>query len=126
MEEELNRLLRKNPLSARRRGWRCFDDLQLAAYVDGTLDANARQSLEAHLTDCKTCLGQVSFLMQSSEWPEPVDVPVWLVTKAQKLVSEQPKPANVFGRRWATATLAVGLLLTVLVVFAVWRRTFGP
>ena len=126
MEEELNRLLREGTLSARRRGWRCFDDLQLAAYVDGTLDANARPSLEAHLTDCKACLRQVSFLMQSSEWPEPTDVPAWLITKAQKLVSEQPKPANVFGRRWVTATLAAGSLLSVLVVFAIWLRTSGP
>lgn len=72
----------------RRTGLLCANESQLAAYVDGALDALARMTLEKHLADCESCLEQVSFLVRSSNWTESPDVPSWLITKAKALVSK--------------------------------------
>jgi anti-sigma factor RsiW len=36
------------------------DDLELAAFVDGGLDADARRRVEAHLVECADCRGMVT------------------------------------------------------------------
>jgi len=126
MELKLKDLLRSRPTNGRRKSWRCADESQLAAYFDGTLDATARRSLESHLADCKSCLEQISFLVHSSEWPEPTDVPGWLVTKARNLVPDKPSTPLFFGWRWATASLAAVLVLTVLAVLVIRLRISEP
>jgi hypothetical protein len=40
----------------------CPDELQVAAYVDGTLTASERQDLARHLADCGHCLAMVATL----------------------------------------------------------------
>jgi len=125
MERKLKDLLWSRPTNGRT-SWRCANESQLAAYFDGTLDARARRSLESHLADCKSCLEQISFLVHSSEWPEPTEVPAWLVTKARNLVPDKPRTPLSFGWRWATASLAAVLLLTVLTVLVIRSRNSEP
>ena len=119
-------MLRSRPENGRRTSWRCADESQLAAYFDGTLDAAARRSLESHLADCKSCLEQISFLVHSSEWPEPTDVPAWLVANARKLVPDKTRAQIFFGWHWATASLAAVLVLTVLAVLVIRFRNSEP
>src|SRR5258705_3601448 len=114
MEPKLKDLLWSRPTNGRRTSWRCANEAQLAAYFDGTLDAGARRSLESHLADCKSCLDQISFLVHSSEWPEPADVPAWLVTKARNLTPAKQTRPLFFGWRWATASFAAGFVLNLL------------
>lgn len=116
--EDLTQLFQNRQSEGTRRTRRCADELLLGAYVDGTLDAHARQALEAHLADCKNCRGQISFLIHASEWTAPADVPGWLVTKARTLVSAK-RPNRLFHEwRWATASVAAVLVVAVVVVLA--------
>lgn len=117
--EDLSLLFQDRQSEGSRRTRRCADELLLGAYVDGTLDAHARQALEAHLADCKNCRDQISFLIHAAEWTAPADVPGWLVTKARSLVSAK-RPNRLFHEwRWATATLTAVLVLAVVVVIAI-------
>lgn len=75
MEEELNHLLKSAPTRGTQRSWRCADELQLAAYVDGTLEDESRRKFERHAADCTACLSQLSFLMKASGWDEANDAP---------------------------------------------------
>ncbi len=74
-ERDLIELLHGRKNRRFRRGWRCPDETLLTAYVDRRLDMKARESFEAHLADCDSCLSQVSFLAHSITWAEPVEVP---------------------------------------------------
>ncbi len=101
-DTEIKKLLRVQKQSGER-GWRCPDEIQLAAYVTKRLDSSARSSVESHIADCDFCLSQV-------------------LTR---------KPANTvnWGGRWISATAAVAclILLAVVVVVQLRRReTVSP
>ena len=115
--EDLNQLFQHRQSERTRRTWRCADELLLGVYADGTLDADARRSLEAHLADCQNCLAQVSFLIRTSEWTAP-DAPGWLVTRARRLVSDKRATRFFQDWRWVSATVGAGLVLAVVVVLA--------
>jgi len=124
-ESNLKDLLGSNGRTPQRRGWRCPDTAQLAAYVDCRLEGAGRSHMEAHLSDCDFCLAQVSFLARSADWPEPAAVPPQLLIKAKNLVSEKPGTTIVWGWRWAAATaLAACLLLAIGLV--VVRQLLKP
>jgi hypothetical protein len=124
-EDDLRNLLRKRKQDFHARGWRCPGTTELAAFVDRRLDGSARKSLEAHLADCDSCLGQVSFLVHSGANLGSVDVPAHLLAKAQNLVTEKPGTLMTWNWRWATVTVAAAcLILTVMIVLA--RRSRDP
>ena len=125
-EDELRSLIKDRADS--RKGWspRCPGDLQLAAYVDGKIDGATRQSLQRHLSDCRRCLDEVSFLVRAEEWPSAENAPGWLVTRAEELSASPQKKSFVFNWRWATATAAVSFAVILFVVFAVRFPTLKP
>jgi Putative zinc-finger len=125
-EEELKLLLKDRAAPKRLWTQRCPDDLQLAAYADGAVDDARRQRLEKHLSDCPTCLDEVSFLMRAGEWPAAENAPPWLVTKAETLVLQPSRKSFAFDWRWATATVAASLAILFLILFAVRFRTPNP
>jgi anti-sigma factor RsiW len=45
--------------AALRKPDQCPDDIELAAFIDGTLSAEQKASIEAHLTVCRDCLDMV-------------------------------------------------------------------
>ena len=121
LEEEL-KLLVKDRTKSQKLWGRCPQDLQIAAYVDGTVDGATRQSLERHFSDCARCLNQVSFLVRAHEWPAAQSAPPWLITKAERLAAPRPKTVLRFDWRWVTAAVAVGFAIIFAVLFAVRFR----
>ena len=116
-EEDLKQLFKDGISGTSRRGWRCPDDTLLTAYVDGRVDPNARESLEAHLADCDACLGQVSFLTHSATLANAEQVPPQLLVRARDLVSERRrKPARLAWRWAAIAAAAACVLITFAIV----------
>src|SRR5206468_3107887 len=105
---------------------RCPEDLQLAAYVDGTLDGATRPGLEQHLADCGRCRDKISFLVRAGEWPNAEEAPLWLVTKARNLVAQPSRKPFAFDWRWATAAVAASFAILFLILFAVRFRTPNP
>jgi len=126
MENELKQLLRENAVansSRRRLAWRCASESKLAAFVDGNLEPAARKSLLDHLADCKSCLNQVAFLVQSREWVEFGEIPAALKAKARSLASEKRGSAIGFRWGWATAALASCLMIGFLVTLTIKLRS---
>lgn len=97
-----------------KRGWRCPDEVQLAAYADGHLDAEAKVRIENHIADCAFCLGQVAALVRAKEEESPVEVPAALLARAQELVGG--RPARAFSPAWGWASVAAAAACLVLVV----------
>jgi hypothetical protein len=120
-EAEIVKLL-QNQKRESQRGWRCPDEMQLAAFVDQRLSGSARQALEAHITDCDFCLTQVSFLTESAGWPAATDVPAHLLSKARNLVPQKPGRAVSWGWHWAAAAAAAAFLLFVVAVALHWGK----
>jgi hypothetical protein len=115
-EEDLKQLFRNGSSRSDRRGWRCPDDMRLAAYVDGGVKAKARESLESHLADCDACLSEVSFLMHSAVLVNAEQVPPQLLARARALVSEKRRDSTLPGWRWALAAAAACVLITFATV----------
>jgi hypothetical protein len=111
-EKELTALLGSREHRNTKRGWRCPDDNQLAAYVNGQ-SAQRRKDLEAHFSDCKACLETLAFLVQTSEEPVAL-VPAHLLVRARSLAEKR----SGFGWqwRWAFATAAACLLIAFTLV----------
>src|SRR2546430_189310 len=99
MEEKLKKLWTRRSERRLRRGWRCPDEAQLAAYADSQLGGAARASVEAHLADCDFCRAQVSFLVRAAEADEAPAVPAQLIARAQQLVPAQPSRTNLWDWR---------------------------
>ena len=57
-DRDIEQLLQVQRVDAGRRGWRCPDETQLAAYVTQGLAGSRRSSVEGHLADCDFCLSQ--------------------------------------------------------------------
>jgi hypothetical protein len=122
-DTEIKKLLQVQRGQAGRRGWRCPDEIQLAAYVAQRLSNSARDSIEAHVADCDFCLSQVAFLTQSADWANSVDVPANLLSGARNLVARKPSKGINRGWRWAATTAAVACFALLFVVIALQLRT---
>src|SRR5262245_36441116 len=116
-EREIKQLISSEKSNTNRRGWRCPDENQLAAYVSGKSKAEKRPSLESHLADCKYCLQSLAFLARDFEEPQFDSVPAHLPLLARALANKQS--AQAWRWRWATAA-ATACLLIVAGVF-LWR-----
>lgn len=114
-EKEITALLRSKT-GITKRGWRCPDDNQLAAYLNGQA-LQKRPRLEAHFANCKACLETLAFLSEMADQKSTESVPPPLLVRARSLADE--KPANGWRWRWAIATASACLLLVF--TFAVWK-----
>jgi hypothetical protein len=124
-EPDLKNLLRGARQRPTRGGRRCPDDRQLAAFVEQRLGDSERAAMEAHLADCDSCRGQVSFLIKAAEWPAPAPVPHHLLREARGLVSGKPRGQPSWGWRWAGAAAAAACLILTVGIFIV-LRSGGP
>jgi hypothetical protein len=118
-EEEIKELLKSGKRSVRR-GWRCPDENQLAAYFVGELDAGKRKSFETHVADCRSCLGAIAFLAQSAGQTNLEAVPPHVLSRARNLVSA--KPPTVWRWRWAMATAAAACVIFIVALIALRFR----
>ena len=115
-ENDLKDLLMSQRNRPLRRGWRCPNETQLAAYADCQLDSAAREFVEAHLADCDSCLGQVSFLVQSADWADVAEVPAQMLARARNLVPARPVRVTMWGWRWTAAVSTTACLVLIIAV----------
>jgi hypothetical protein len=120
-EQDLKELLQSRGIKTARRGWRCPDETQLAAYVDLKLQGSTREFVEKHVADCDFCLQQISFLAQAADWTEAVEVPAPVLRGARDLVPR--KSRSMANWRWAAASAAAACLVLLLGFIALRFRT---
>jgi hypothetical protein len=113
-EKELTALLRRRT-DATKRGWRCPDDNQLAAYVNRQISEVRRKKLEAHFADCKACLETLAYVSQAFDEPSVESVPAHLIARARSL-AEDKRPVVW---RWALAAATACVL--VIAALIVWN-----
>ncbi len=97
-----------------RRGWRCPDENDLAAYVTGQLPPGKRKKIEAHVSDCKACIQSMALLARTFEDDQ---VPSQLIFRARALASKTQ--SSWWRWEWALAAATACFLVTVSVV--VWQ-----
>ncbi len=125
-ETELKKLMQLRRSEDLKRGWRCPDEIQLAAYVAQHLDSSAGNAIETHVVDCNYCLSQVAFLAQSADWSNSVEVPPHLLSGARNLVARKRGRTLNVGWRWAVPTVALACLALVFVVIVLRLRGQEP
>ena len=115
-EQKLRRLFRARPWEPARPGWRCPDEAQLAAFVEGRLAAKDQTKLESHLSDCAACLDQVSFLARRNS---SADMPVapHLLSRARRLVDAETPAWRTPIVRWATMAAAAASIVVAVGLF---------
>jgi hypothetical protein len=66
----------------------CLTESEIAAYVDGSLDACAREKVETHLERCRVCLHGVAELKKLADAYEagPITTPDAALARARELV----------------------------------------
>ena len=116
-EKKLRELIKSGGHREATRSWRCPNENELAAYIEGQFAGIKRQRLEGHFANCNWCLEALSFLGQSSGQPAPDSVPGHLLTRARMLAQNE----QVKGRRWSWATAAATVCVLIIAVFIVWR-----
>jgi hypothetical protein len=125
-EQDLKELLQGRGSKTARRGWRCPDETQLAAYFDSKLQGSTRESVEKHVADCDFCLSQISFLFQSADWTEAVEVPAPVLRRARDLVPRKSEARKASGWRWAAASATLASLVIIITFIALRFRTQQP
>jgi hypothetical protein len=114
-EKELTTLLRSQDFKQSSRTWRCPDENQLAAYVNG--QSPDRQKLERHLADCKHCLETASFVLNQFDPDE--SVPAAVLARARRL-GENARPVK-WNWGWAAAgAAACVLIITSIILWQSW------
>jgi len=98
-----------------RRTWRCPDETQLAAFVDGGLAPPEGARVAAHAAGCDYCAGQIGALARMAEAAPPSEVPPALVARARSLA---PASADPLGWRWGMAA-AAAMCLALILTFSV-------
>lgn len=124
-EKDLKDLLRSRRSQSFRRGWRCPDEIQIAAYVDHQLEGAAREPISTHLANCDFCLSQISFLLQARNWENPDEVPADVLRRARNLVPRESGRATSWGWRWVAAS-ATAACLVLLLAFITLRFLRQP
>jgi hypothetical protein len=119
-ERDLKELLPGQKSQPVRRGWRCPDEMQLAAYIDHQLQGPNRDFVEKHVADCEFCLSQVSFLARAADWTDSAEVPKPILRRARDLVPQKPRGKTNWGWRWAVAS-TVATCIVLFVAFVALR-----
>jgi hypothetical protein len=125
-DEEIREVLRRPQGRPRSGSWRCPDELTLAAYSEGSLDAARRDRLEAHLDRCAFCYDQVAFLLRAADAPLPESVPASLLARAEELVPERVTLGWSPAWRWVAATAAVAALTVAVTLRLQQPETTAP
>ena len=112
-EKDLKRLLRVRKPGSQRSGWRCPDEMRLAAYVEHRMSVAEEARIERHIAACAACLEQVVFLARHRV-PDQAPVPRHLLSRAGDLVGSQPSAWPGLVLRWGTLAAAAACLLLVI------------
>ena len=99
-EKSLLQILRMRPTQGEKRGWRCPDEHQIAAYAYHQLHGREKDRVEAHLADCAFCLDQVAFLVRARKAEISGSVPASVLSRAQELASAKARREVSPGWGW--------------------------
>jgi hypothetical protein len=116
--DALSSLLRASQTDATEPGPACPDEHSVAAYVDGTLTDDDRDSFELHLADCSHCLALVGLLSREYTVAATDPVPELAIARARTLAQPAARRGRSFAPQWASAAVVV-LAAAALVRFAV-------
>ena len=97
----------------------CPDEHQIAGYVDGRLDAAAREQVELHIADCRHCLALVGLLCRERDADAIRLVPDGAVAPALARVTKRPQLQWRLAPQWAAAA---ALVLAVPLLFQTGRN----
>jgi hypothetical protein len=101
-----------------KRGWRCLDEEELAAYVEQRVAGREQERVESHLAACRDCRDQVGFLTRAEEEQALAPVPAGWLAGARGL--DRPGAKGwMWTWSWGAAATAVACLL---VAGALWLR----
>ena len=106
-----------------RRGWRCPEEMQLAAYVEHKLQSPTRDFVEKHVADCEFCLRQISFLVHAADQTESAEVPTSVLRRARDLVPQKSRRMTNWRWRWAAASAVAACLVLLFAFIALRFRT---
>lgn len=95
------------------RGWRCPDEEELAAYIDGVTGGDAKRKLERHVSGCDFCLKLVAGAAAADRHTS-AETPQSLRARAEELAAEQKR-----SWRWVWA---MGPALACLIGIAIFLR----
>jgi len=97
----------------------CPSDEQMVAYLDGALEPQERQELEAHLSRCARCRAEVEFIRQGSADYQTEGGPWWaryaarqvlaLASKAPQVIDELAAAVGVRAPQAGTSDRAIEL-----------------
>lgn len=85
------------------RKWKCPQDGEIAAYLDGVADGTVKSRVESHLAECEYCRGLVADVVRIQRFDAPA-VPLSLTQRAIALVA--PKSGRAHWFLWPAATVA--------------------
>ena len=120
----LKRWLRFGDGQGPERGWRCPDETELAAFLEGKLAGKAKGRMVHHLADCSHCLAQVAELSRLQTEELPVEVPAALLARARGLAETAQPGAGRPLVRWGA--IAAAAACVALVVATTYRQSTSP
>ena len=85
------------------RKWKCPQDGEIAAYLDGVADGPAKKRMESHLADCEYCRSLVVDVVRLERFDAPA-LPPGLTQRAIALVA--PKSGRSHWFLWPAAAVA--------------------
>lgn len=112
--DDLPSLLRTSSADAPERVPTCPDEHSIAAYVDGTLETNAREPLELHLADCSHCLALVGLLSREHVVTAAEAVPEPTIARARALAQPRSRRRVSLAPQWAAAAVVVLAMATLI------------
>jgi len=118
--EFLNRILGTGKAPRTKRGWRCPDEITLAAFIDTQMGQQARARILNHLQDCRYCCDQVAAALRFQSGQIPSDVPPGLQAQARILAERKGSGRGMPVLRWGT--LAAAAASIALVVGVTYRQ----
>lgn len=115
----LNRIFRSGTGSRTKRGWRCPDETELAAFIDAQVSSKAGERVRHHLADCRYCRDQVAAVVRLQSGAEvPSDVPPGLLARARALAETKERGQAMPALRWgAVAAVAASIAVVVAVTY---------
>ena len=117
-QENLISLLRAGAARHSERTPACPDERELAAYVEGALVANERDSLEVHLADCGWCLSVVGSLTRQRKTSDVEQVGDFQVLPAQGSVTPARQSWSSRASGWAAAAAVACLSILAVTQYA--------
>jgi hypothetical protein len=112
-ETELTTLLGSHDLKQSSRTWRCPDENELAAYVNG--QPMDRQKLERHLADCKPCRQTTALLVAHFDPNEAI--PPAVLARARSLGGS----AHTVKWNWGWTVAAATACLLIVASVVLWK-----